>query len=550
MKKERLVFLLFWLVALVLYIPAGKAGWVIDATGWLYEITHETFPHYINRVHSETQSQYQVTQFVTWALYKIWGPNPWAWSVFYITLHAANAWLLYLICKRIFTDSAIKYSFEVALSGALLFIVSPYVSEVVIWKACYHYLQAFLFILLGLYWLQKYHYQPNKKYAVFAVCLFFVSTFSLEAFYITPFLLLCLALYYRQELRYDKKIFRNAVLYFVVPQLFLLGLYFIMFYARYGNLRPHSHSVKADEFISYLAKPIKYLFHLLFLGRFFQIQVKDKVYAFCEAGATIIVFYGSALGAGMYMVRKHYKKGLERNPLLILSAWSFLIFALLMPLAFPASALLVFFDRYCYLPAGFVYMFVAIVLFRNCGKKIAVLVIVFFGATNIYFAEKVNGYWKQSAYVDNRLLHELPALGTKRVLLLNLPENMMGVPMIGADPGGAFKAMHNLLVDSSLKNTVYDVMSYNQTTMHDGAHVTVLNDSMIDITLNQWGTWWWYSGHGGVSYENDEYRVNMKDAGHWYELTLKHPGDGLLLLYEVDAQWRVVDMSRKGIEQY
>ena len=549
MEKGPVVFLTLWLAGFLLYIPAAKAGWVIDATGWLYELTHETFAGYINRIHSETQSQYQLTQFITWVFYKLWGANPLLWSLLYITLHAVNGYLMYVICKKVFEDSGIRYSAVVAISGALLFVVCPYMSEVVIWKACYHYLQGFLFILLGLYWVQRYQHGQNKKYAVYAGCLFFLSTFSLEVFYVTPLLLLWLAMYYRVALRYDKRVFRHTVLHFVVPQLLMLCLYFILFYARYKNFRPHNHSIKADELMLYMAKPLKYIFHILFLGRFYPVHIKDKIYAICESAKTMILFYGIIGATAVYFIRNYKRQVIQVKMLLLFSGCICLLFGLIMPLAFPASALLVFFDRYCYLPAGFLFMFVAMLLFWKCGRNMAIVILVLLGGANIYFTIQMNTCWKQSAYINNRLLRELPPLGTSRVLLLNLPENLNGAPMIGSDPNGQFKVMRDLLVDSSVKNTIYDVMSYNLTTMHDGAHINVVNDSVVDVTLNQWGTWWWYTGHGGVSYENKEYRVNMKDAGHWYELTLKHPADDIMLLYEVDGQWKKVDRDKKGVVQ-
>ncbi len=73
---------------------------------------------------------------------------------------------------------------------------------------------------------------------------------------------------------------------------------------------------------------------------------------------------------------------------------------------------------------------------------------------------------------------------------------------------------------------------------------------MIHVTLNQWSTWWWYAGHGAKNYETAEYKVNMIDPGHWYELTLKKPASQYLLLYEIGDQWKVVDMNKRNEDQY
>ena len=47
-----------------------------------------------------------------------------------------------------------------------------------------------------------------------------------------------------------------------------------------------------------------------------------------------------------------------------------------------------------------------------------------------------------------------------------------------------------------------------------------------------------------------DFDVNMIDEGHWYELKLKHPANQYLLLYQAGAQWKVVDLNKKNIDQY
>jgi hypothetical protein len=122
--------------------------------------------------------------------------------------------------------------------------------------------------------------------------------------------------------------------------------------------------------------------------------------------------------------------------------------------------------------------------------------------------------------------------------------------MIGAEQNSEFRLMHDVLLPAEKTNTaVYDAMAYNMATPDDGANVVVANDSTIKVTLNQWGTWWWYGMKGGNSYENDSYKLNLQDPGHWYELTLKHPAGEYLLLYQQGSQWKTVDMGKKGVEQ-
>ncbi|MCW3122626.1 MAG: hypothetical protein JWQ38_2118 [Flavipsychrobacter sp.] len=102
------IFILLWLVTFLLYISAAKAGWVIDAVGFLYNLKHESFGDFINRKHSDDQSFYQVLTLQYYIGYKLWGMNMYMWSLLYITLQAINAFLLFILCNRLFTDSGAK----------------------------------------------------------------------------------------------------------------------------------------------------------------------------------------------------------------------------------------------------------------------------------------------------------------------------------------------------------------------------------------------------------------------------------------------------------
>ena len=109
--------------------------------------------------------------------------------------------------------------------------------------------------------------------------------------------------------------------------------------------------------------------------------------------------------------------------------------------------------------------------------------------------------------------------------------------------------MREIYTDSIPPNEIYDVASYNMVATYDGAHIKVINDSVIHVLLNHPGTWWWYEGHGAKSYETPDYKVTMNNVGQWYTLTLKHPADKYLLLYSVGDKWKTVDMSKKNVQQ-
>jgi hypothetical protein len=551
-KQNMLAFLLLWFLTFVLYFPTAKAGWTIDAVGWIYNLNHLSFSNFINTTQSSTQSLYQLYALDFFIFYKLWGLNVWMWSLSFITVHAINAWLIYTICKNLFADSQIKNGAVIALCGAVVFTLTPNISEVLIWKACFHYLQGFLFVLLIMLWTQKYQHQQQPRYVVGAVLVFFLSMFALEIFYLTPWFVLSLALYYRFALNYDKAIFRKTLLSIFLPLILLLGCYFLLLYAKYGFFRPHVNNVFSQRLTDYLSKPPKYLFHILALGRYFSYAAKERVSAFFGSAIVLIVFYSIVLLLILDGVTRFKKISASGRAVLLLSVWVIMTIAFLMPLPFPVTNLLVFYDRYTYFADGFIFVLLALLASQYLNKYVAFSLLVIFGCINIFFTEKVNRYWKHSAYITNRLLRELPPADNKIVLLLNLPENMNGVPMIGAQKESQYKMMCEVLNGAAPKNTVYDVASYNMQDDKDGAHITISNDSMIHVTLNKWGSWFWYEGHGAKSYENADYKCTIMDypVNHWYVLTLKKPASQYLLLYESGDQWKEVNMKKRHEDQY
>jgi hypothetical protein len=122
--------------------------------------------------------------------------------------------------------------------------------------------------------------------------------------------------------------------------------------------------------------------------------------------------------------------------------------------------------------------------------------------------------------------------------------------MVGTRDDGEFRMMYNAIMPHKITNPVYDVEAFYMRSPADGTHVLVINDSTVRVTLNQWATWWLYYGYGASSYENSDYKVEMRDVGHWYDVVLKHPSSEYLLLYSIGRDWKRVDMNKKNVDQY
>lgn len=544
------IFASLWAVVFVLYIPAINAGFVADVTGWLQHLQGDSFWQYINRTGFHIKSQYQFTQFTTYIFYQLFGIHKWLWHLLQVTMQAIDAYLLYYLCRQLFNDVGIKKAATIAYTGAILFCISPYLSEVIVWEAAYHYLQGLLIILLVLVWVQKYLYTGHVKYAWYAGILYFLSTFSLEIFYITPWLVLSMSLYYRLGIGIDKKVFGKTLLYFFLVELVLFLIHLVTYRILYGSWVAHIGEVSVINFpVTNFGKPARYLFHILFLGRFFPPDIVQAVYKFCYSVWGLILFYLCIIPVAIFSIVRFRRMDSLGKAVSLLFLWVLITLALLVPVGF-YEGFLVTCDRYTYFTDAFLYMLLALLASYIPNRYARTTVVVSFALVNLRFTIKVVRLWSKSEKVIYGLLHSFPDPGDKTVIILNLPEVMQGVQMIDAQPQSEYKLMHNLMLPRhKITNKVYDGVSYNMITPADGAHVSVLNDSTIRVTLNQWGTWWWYNALGALSYKNADYSLNIIDEGHFYELTLKKPADQYMLLYQVGDQLKVVDWNKKNQDQ-
>jgi hypothetical protein len=544
------VFCTIWLLVFALYFPAAKAGFVADFTGWLDQVRNHTFREHINRTNFQVHSLYQFTQFVTWIFYQLFGVHEWLWHLLFITLHVINATLLYKLTSRLLADAGSSHTKSIAFIGTLLFSVSPYISEVLVWEPSFHFLQGLLFILVVLLCVQNFLHTGEKRNLFIACIVYFLSTFALEIFYITPWLVLSMILFYRGHGTFSKYS-RPALQFVFAPLLAIFFLRFALFRIVYGSWvsRIGSGAVTSIDFTTF-SKPVKYVFHLMFLGRFFAHTTRQKIYSLCEQPIVIVVFYITIALITAYILFNFRKMTAKARVASLLFVWTMITLLLLIPLWFP-DILLSIYDRYTYFTDAFFYTLLTTLAFFITASYVRASLLLLFGLINTRFTIKVNRYWWKSEKIIYSLLHNIPQEPNKTIILLNIPQSMHGIAMIGAEKDSEYKMLHDLLLPGqAFKTTVYDAMAYNMETPEDGAHVTVINDSTVKVTLNQWGTWWWYETMGGHSYENADYNLAVTDPGHEYVLTLKKPASSYLVLFQVSNKWRKVDWNKKNTEQF
>ena len=552
-EKSWARFAMLWLLMFTLYLPAAKAGFVADFSGWLASVRNLSFWNYLNRKGFLGQSLYQFTQFNTWVFYQLFGVNAWLWHLLFVTLHAINCMLLYKVAKKVMDLASVSRSEAIALTGILLFSISPYLSETIAWEPSFHFLQGLLLILLVLQMTFAYYETGNRRAMIGALAIYFLSTFSLEIFYVTPWLVGALAVYMWLCNPGDRRPLKIAI-GFVAPMLAVFALHLWLLKLMFGGWVAHIGTATVTG-LKYTAfgKPLKYLFHLLFLGRFFSPAIRDHVYDACSHPVSVSLFLLTVVTLFIVWIKRFSKLSGRLRAAGLMFAWLCIGLAILVPLWFQELQLVIY-DRYLYFAGSWFYLLFALLISGLTVAYMRTGLLVVFALVNLRFTILVNRYWGKSARVIDGLFTRLPDSGGKPYLLLNIPQNMNGVAMIGAEKESEFQLLHDLLYpDKKIKTTVYDGMAYNMLTPRDGAHVRVVNDTTMRVTLNQWGGWWWFAGMGGTDYENAAYRIKQNDQGTTgcsYDLYLRKPADSFLILFSTGDNWKVVNTSNHDYDQY
>lgn len=545
-------FLLFFFLTTILYFNTRNAGFVTDFLGWQSNFDNLPFLSVINGDAYNIKSFYHFTHLLMYPMTAIFRLSGMPWFLLFASLFAFNAYMIFKIFLQLFTNWKIKNAYIIALIGVLMFIVSPFQSEVMVWRASFHYLTSFAMILIIVDLSRRYIEQPLNKYAVIATLIYLCSVFSLEFFLFTPLIVLVLVVFQRLNNPNFPNIKATLWRFVGVPFL-MMGGYFVLYrlthekwIAHYGS-KNHTQLLSPEAFATYAKYVVKYLGFI----RYFKHSIKESFYAFWATPSVsllvMVVVLLMAVGGLIF-----FNKLSAHNRLIYLT---FALFSLLL-----APVMTLFFsyvllnenDRYGYMASAFLFMGFSLFL-SKLPKTLYYTLAAIFIIISTYFTIKNVQYWAKSEKLMSLLIQNYKWWETtKTVYVLNAPDSYEGMPMFRTfgDDSAVAEALQ-LNQQRTLKAPIVDVAGYNMTAMDNGAHVRVDSLNQVFVTFNQWGTWWWHKGNGASNYETDDYHVQFdyKGCGNCYKLRFKN-NKQRLLLFQTGDTWKEVDWDKKDVEQW
>lgn len=535
--KKKSVFVFFYVLTLIFYFPSRYAGFLTDFIGFEAAYNKCGFIHYYDC--SLMPNLRYVQHLFSYLLYKTVGADTIYWYILYSFFHALAAYLGYLVIEKLLSIYNFENSGKIAFAAALLFLISPCQSEVVIWRVCIQY--CFVSIALSLDILILLSYLDEQKIwkAALSFVIFCVSIFALEQAAAIPIALLVIIVIINQ----NKNILKKSIALFVAPQILFVGFYFLLSKIMYHKWIMHYGATTFEHTLSFktYTKFFRYLFKYIFLLRFVENEtLKEKIFSMLSQpwviiGISILVFY---------LLIRLIKNTSERNSksgLYLILILLYVITMLPVIQLYDSTLLLSENDRLGYVSSIFILAAFSIFLLDKKNKILNLL----FGTmllVNTYYLLKIVHYWNISNNIAYSFAKNFNYFDKNEIIILGIPDNYKGIWTLRAD-NSALKEFIKYKLHKEIHASIDEVANYNQTAYEDGIKVKKENDSTLYVSFKQYGNWWWKGGLGMSDYENEKYKVTT-DEWCGYHLLIKNiKTHNYTIIYPDNLQWKEFNFS-------
>ncbi len=523
------LFLLFFGITFILYLPTVHSKFVFDFVDLYFDYQKGGFGDLFSR---HGISSNLVSRAIIYSLISIVGLNDWIWFTISMAVHSLNALLFYLVAIKLLTNVKHTQAILVAFVTALLFLVLPYHTEVLVWGGAFNYLLVSLFVLLHSNFMMWFLKNNDLRSAMLAIISFSLAVFSHEwGLFLLPADLILLVFYFGSN--QTKTSARSFV--FLLVMLIITVVYFYNQFLHgqiIGHYGAETH-LRLNP-ASLLQALFKYILKLLLFQELFPYSIQNAVYISFEKKSVLILLLGCfvlLLLTGIWLCLKNKQKaGLLFTGLLLFAIFLFPVLNLYFPYWTQIQG-----DRYCYLPSAFFYLSVLSLLFQK-HKSMAILFCWFFIFSSLYFLHKKNENWDNAGHLASRLMQDFPKDSTKNFYLLNVPDNFNGAYMFRNLGKSCFAQTMRMRTGKDRNYQITDVQSYNLLSPYDSVIVSVLDSNTLHVELGSTGSWWWRGQH----LNNDFMSVSEDANGHSYNVMFKKKGNNDEFLYQTGPEWRRV----------
>lgn len=545
-NRDLKVFISLWVIAFFCFLEGWNAGWILDSIMHSYNVRDISCSEYLSlHIDNTIRLFYHFTYY--W-LEKLLGPKGWDWYLFKISLHSLNAFLFFKTANRLLENYAKTSYGYIPYFSAILFLLSPTSTDVVMYQASFHFMMAFALLqcCILLFFRQLERVRLGNDFLFYTA--FLLALFTLETSYMLC-IVMCLLIFFLSDeyLKIRRVLTFKYVLIPLVMTLVRILLNEIILNDLVGHYGAEKHfRFGMDRIVQNIAKIPLDLFGFIEYWDMNNIYaVYDILYNHQYICLLAVLFFIIYFGLAYYVLKRD-----KSDKLFLLLLNISLVFAL------PTLSLGILYiipveeDRYYYMYAPFVYMLGLLLLYR---LSVGISYVAFFVLLVVGFLcliKNVSNSALAQRIIDTSLA-EFPFHKDKRYVILAMPVYANGVIVWDTkEPtdnpfderwqmmAKALKVTKNV----DLHGKIASVLQYNVISDKDAPIIEKLDSNAIRMTLPCCGKWWWKHNAGALDYQNEYFKVEI--LGGWQQevkITFINKPDDIVYLFQdgtVFKEWK------------
>ncbi len=242
-EKRIFIFILFYLITCIIYFRAAGTHFLDDTLSWMYFFIQQGWGGFYNSF--DFTSLYWGHDLIYNSAYILFGTSKWPWFFLLTGLHVLNAFMGFVFTKKILERNNIKFSVEIALAGALLFLLSPHQTENVVWGATMHYGFSMVLMWAGFIVYERFLLFKKAHHLIVFYLLFMCALITLEISLMFPGLYFIVFTFLWGPAA--KKELKRHIKFIVIPMAIIILLYFLINNAIHRSLLQsfyqHNHTL-------------------------------------------------------------------------------------------------------------------------------------------------------------------------------------------------------------------------------------------------------------------------------------------------------------------
>jgi protein O-mannosyl-transferase len=412
-----LLWLIFLVVTLLVYNKTLGNYFVSDDWHWLYLAKHTGLTWHIfwsNYEGGNLGGSYNPLLILIWKLFfSIFELKYSAYHFISLVLHASNAFILYLLAKKVFALLKINSINIWSLITAAIFLLWPVQVEAISWLAAWPHLWVTMFYLLSLWFYFSWRQYSQQKHIYTSLIFFVLALLTKEVAISLPFvILLWEAYFYSAKARVNTK---ELPIYFVILAIFMFVRYqaTAVLFGYYGRT---SFTWPIKEWLGNLGG---------FLNDFLSAGYLREIYfkAWYHYLDSVVMILAIALAIYFYYLLK--RQGFSQFTI---------FFAMLLSMvpALPLGLNRTTFEgeRYLYLPSIFFALWFVYILAKirlAIKLKYVLLIVLLLSSLSIIYNK--NNIWRAGADLSKQAVVSFDRLGLpagQKLMTVALPDNLSG----------------------------------------------------------------------------------------------------------------------------